>query len=435
MVSFILTWFILDIQISFFYNCQNWGVKMEIMSSNFGLRTGYTYGEEEVNTNTGLVTIQGKTERFVSIEQLSASSDKTVQKDVGNTIARGVLGGVLLGPLGAIGGLVLGRNKIEGTNTFIFKVNLTNGKFFIFSSGIGVTSFHSLTPAKLSPIANNNSRLLQIGDNYSDDISSILEQARSRITRVRAYHNHPLLNEYELNEYAYHSLLNKKQHDDNTNEKIVLGYLNDIVLPLYAKNKKSAFTEVRTLHENVYPHFHKIILKGCNHQFFSEYEAIINAAAAKRKFSTKVKNVKKGGSDIKFIGHLYDLAEMYATGLVAVIDNKHSGSKKSTNYPVCEINITYAQELLEQAVREIEVIIDGKSKNELLSKCKALNDFLITPVTNTIVNGIINPSEQPQTSLQISSVADELRKFADLRDSGILTDEEFQTEKKKLLSS
>ena len=104
--------------------------------------------DEVINYATSMVTINGVTEGFVSIEQLSATSNQTVQKDVGNTIARGILGGVFLGPLGALGGLALGRNKVEGANEFTFKVSLTNDKFFIFSTSIGVTSFHSLTPHK-----------------------------------------------------------------------------------------------------------------------------------------------------------------------------------------------------------------------------------------------------------------------------------------------
>lgn len=239
MVPFISTWFILDIQISLFYNSQNWGVKMEIMSSNFGLKTGYTFGEGEVNTITGLVTIQGKTEGFVSIEQLSASSDKTVQKDVGNTIARGILGGVLLGPLGAIGGLVLGRNKVEGANEFIFKVSLTNDKFFIFSTSSVVTSFHSLTPHKTfqinAPIENvpnkevkSNSSLAQLVESQGGVEKvvkkCIVEQLHHNLHYFEIHNEHFELNEDDVNNEM---LIEEDLHGDSLDTHEIMTRLDE----------------------------------------------------------------------------------------------------------------------------------------------------------------------------------------------------------------
>jgi hypothetical protein len=131
---------------------------LDIKSSNFGLDVGWNV-RDAVEENNGYITIQGHTERFLGIQMIAATNDQIVQKDVGNTIARGILGGVLLGPLGAIGGLLIGRNKTVGGQKFYFQVNLGNGKNFIFTNKDPVTPFHSLiVKTDADPPANDHSR-------------------------------------------------------------------------------------------------------------------------------------------------------------------------------------------------------------------------------------------------------------------------------------
>ncbi len=47
--------------------------------------------------------------------------DKATNKDAGSAIARGIVGGVLLGPLGLVGGALLGKNSDINTLSVIFK--------------------------------------------------------------------------------------------------------------------------------------------------------------------------------------------------------------------------------------------------------------------------------------------------------------------------
>ena len=83
---------------------------------------------------------------FVSIEALGFSSNKS-----GNTLARGILGGVVLDTVGAIGGLIVGNNNETGLDVYIYKVNLTGGKYFVFTSSTPDIDFHLLTPDNALP--------------------------------------------------------------------------------------------------------------------------------------------------------------------------------------------------------------------------------------------------------------------------------------------
>ncbi len=54
-------------------------------------------------------------------------------------------------------------------------------------------------------------------------------------------------------------------------------------------------------------------------------------------------------------------------------------------------------------------------------------------VANTFINAVKFKSNESSSIESKSSAADELKKFADLKDQGIISDEEFQAKKKKLL--
>ena len=54
-------------------------------------------------------------------------------------------------------------------------------------------------------------------------------------------------------------------------------------------------------------------------------------------------------------------------------------------------------------------------------------------VANTFINAVKFKSSENSSIESKSSDADELKKFSDLKDQGIITEEEFQAKKKKLL--
>lgn len=78
---------------------------------------------------------------------------------------------------------------------------------------------------------------------------------------------------------------------------------------------------------------------------------------------------------------------------------------------------------------EIEYVRDGKSAKMTLER-----EFR-TPITEAVI-AVIDPATSPQTTVAAStlSVADELAKLAKLKADGILSEEEFQSQKAKLLA-
>ena len=59
--------------------------------------------------------------------------------------------------------------------------------------------------------------------------------------------------------------------------------------------------------------------------------------------------------------------------------------------------------------------------------------FTIWTLGNSILKSI-GPSPQTVAKEKTNSSADELKKWSDLRDSGVITDEEFQKKKNKIIS-
>jgi Short C-terminal domain len=77
-----------------------------------------------------------------------------------------------------------------------------------------------------------------------------------------------------------------------------------------------------------------------------------------------------------------------------------------------------------EAVKDENTVMAGnKSQYEQMVKAKTL----IEEYQNDV------EVKEPQSPLNPSSVADEIKKLAELRDSGILTEEEFSAKKKQLL--
>ena len=50
--------------------------------------------------------------------------DSSKQRDTGSTIARGLVGGILLGPAGMVGGALLGKSN----GVYLLSINFKNGK-------------------------------------------------------------------------------------------------------------------------------------------------------------------------------------------------------------------------------------------------------------------------------------------------------------------
>lgn len=82
---------------------------------------------------------------------------------------------------------------------------------------------------------------------------------------------------------------------------------------------------------------------------------------------------------------------------------------------------------------------DEKSKNTYKSRIKeanAIKDLISVIIDNSnqqqAAQVTINPN--PETPKVVSNIADELTKLAQLKDAGVLSEEEFQQQKKKLLS-
>jgi hypothetical protein len=57
---------------------------------------------------------------IINIEQIDSSKSK----DVGSSIARGLVGGVLLGPAGVLGGVLLGKSN----GVHLLSINFKNGQ-------------------------------------------------------------------------------------------------------------------------------------------------------------------------------------------------------------------------------------------------------------------------------------------------------------------
>jgi len=76
----------------------------------------------------GEISLTSFGSKSISINKQSIESieilDSTKQRDTGSTIARGIVGGILLGPAGMIGGAILGKSAGIHLLSIIFK----NGK-------------------------------------------------------------------------------------------------------------------------------------------------------------------------------------------------------------------------------------------------------------------------------------------------------------------
>lgn len=82
---------------------------------------------------------------------------------------------------------------------------------------------------------------------------------------------------------------------------------------------------------------------------------------------------------------------------------------------------------------------DEKSKNAYKSRIKeanAIKDLISVIIDNSNLQQAaqVTMNSNPETPKQVSNIADELTKLAQLKDAGILSEEEFQQQKKKLLS-
>lgn len=75
--------------------------------------------------------------------------------------------------------------------------------------------------------------------------------------------------------------------------------------------------------------------------------------------------------------------------------------------------------------------IDDSDSDLIASSCnKALDDGILKPRLETEGDGNMTPPQGPARF----SIADEIMKLADLRDRGLISDEEFETQKKRLLA-
>lgn len=87
--------------------------KIKIHAGSFGRKGTGSY-------SWGTLTLQGRVISPSSLESVEIATEDNVKK-VGGTVGWGVAGGVLLGPLGLVGGLVLGGRKKEVTFVARFK--------------------------------------------------------------------------------------------------------------------------------------------------------------------------------------------------------------------------------------------------------------------------------------------------------------------------
>jgi hypothetical protein len=94
--------------------------------SNNGLKNGY------VDYRNGAIVIEGEIinlrERLASVEIVTSTDNE--KRTYGGTLASGVLGYAILGPLGAIGGMLVGGKKDRVVSVTISCV-LDDGRYFI----------------------------------------------------------------------------------------------------------------------------------------------------------------------------------------------------------------------------------------------------------------------------------------------------------------
>ena len=74
----------------------------------------------DVSLTTTCTTIQLNKSNVANIELVDSSK----QRDTGSTIARGLVGGILLGPAGMVGGALLGKSN----GVHLLSINFKNGK-------------------------------------------------------------------------------------------------------------------------------------------------------------------------------------------------------------------------------------------------------------------------------------------------------------------
>lgn len=83
-----------------------------------GANITHFWGEIKISGFAGNQTISKAT--VANIELVNSETNK----DTGSSIARGVVGGVLLGPAGLIGGALLGKHN----DIYTLSINFKNGK-------------------------------------------------------------------------------------------------------------------------------------------------------------------------------------------------------------------------------------------------------------------------------------------------------------------
>lgn len=406
---------------------------VDVRGSNFGLRNNPAtsndpmmwklHRRDEVIYDNGMITIQGYLERFLSVEFVTSASNQTVQKDVGNTIARGIIGGVALGPIGAVAGLLLGKNKLEGHQEFLFKVNLADGKYFIISEPSPTSQFQSLSPVSL-----NNQNNMEVG------ISPKTTQNESDLEHIEKMG----LIGSRITPEKYPLVVRKSfiHNDTLFAVKYTIKYLNEVIIPIYSKNKLKAFVALK--HENTYiaPYLHKAKNSCQNTTFVDEYRKYMNEAAAKKKFVALKKNIEKLPVTKKTLDDICIIALVYMTGKISVVIDKYEDSNSSEEFVVCDVDTNTARLMLNKAMASAENTLASKQQHAFMDRCKKLVSQCENYTEKTI------PTDQKPSikNLEIaslqphSSVADEIKKLADLKIAGVLTDEEFQSQKTKLLN-
>lgn len=119
-------------------------------------------------------------------------------------------------------------------------------------------------------------------------------------------------------------------------------------------------------------------------------------------------------------------------GIGAVVGSVTGGKKSKSTVNNMYIRVSINNRWIKQ--ERIDLLKAETKKNSFVYKATKYNADQIVSLLETIVNQneIVNASEAIQNQ-QIPSAADEILKFKQLMDAGIITSEEFEAKKKQLL--